>query len=292
MLVRGSADVAPRAVLGETTRSTPQPPVRTVTPVPMSTCLRSGTASHLVRSQGSACRLSAAQPRSALPHAVTPPSSVHNVGAAPDLVGHVWRASLLAQATEDRLRHCLVVVEDCGFPTPRSAGTSGGSVVGTTGGTTEPCPTGSSVRAGDSTLMVNVGGLDRSFLVHAPPAYDIAGVAPVDFDCVDGAACGDCAPTRPVTVVQFRGTSDTLVPYEGGNAFSGAQNNFATWGDINTCSGTPMAHSVSAACEGYPACEAGVETLLCTVEGGTHCGSYRSFMIPEFAWEVLQEHTL
>jgi len=95
-----------------------------------------------------------------------------------------------------------------------------------------------------------------------------------------------------VTVVQFRGTEDTLVPYEGGNAFSGAQNNFATWGEINTCSGAAMSHEANTACESYPTCDAGVETLLCTVEGGTHCGSYRSFMIPQLAWEVLQQHTL
>lgn len=54
-----------------------------------------------------------------------------------------------------------------------------------------------------------------------------------DFDCVDGAGCGDRSPTRPVTVVQFRGTNDSLVPYEGSGPFAGARANFATWGELN-----------------------------------------------------------
>jgi len=136
----------------------------------------------------------------------------------------------------------------------------------------------------------NGGGM--SYRLACEAADVIAGVAPVDFDCVVGSACGDCDPARPVPVVQFRGTMDTLVDYEGAGAFAGAQANFATWGEINLCTGAAEASSGNAACETYPACGNGVETQLCTVQGGTHCGSYGSFMIPEVAWNVLRNHAL
>ena len=48
----------------------------------------------------------------------------------------------------------------------------------------------------------------------------IAAVAPVDFDCITGPtndpSCGACMPARPISVRQFRGLLDFLVPYEGG----------------------------------------------------------------------------
>lgn len=136
----------------------------------------------------------------------------------------------------------------------------------------------------------NGGGM--SFRLACEAADVIAAVAPVDFDCVLGAACSDCAPARPITVVQFRGTNDSLVAYEGSGAFSGAQANFEKWGTINECTGLPEALPANSACETFPACSAGVQTILCTVQNGSHCGSYSSFGIAEVAWGVLQQHSL
>jgi polyhydroxybutyrate depolymerase len=136
----------------------------------------------------------------------------------------------------------------------------------------------------------NGGGM--SYKLACDAADVITGVAPVDFDCVDGAGCGDCSPSRPVPVVQFRGTNDTLVPYEGSGAFSGARANFSNWGEINMCAGAAQSLAQHAGCETYPMCSAAAETILCTVQNGTHCGSYGSFMIAEVAWDVLQHHAL
>jgi polyhydroxybutyrate depolymerase len=259
-----------------------------------------------------------------------------------------------------------------------------------------PCPTSATLRAGDATKMITVGGVQRSFLVHAPPGYDstrpvpvvldfhglggnsnqqknlsrwddvadaegfitvypqgidnawnaglccsdgsddvafvraiiaslrndaciddkrvfssgcsngggmsyklaceaadvIAAVAPVDFDCVDGAGCGDCSPARPISVVQFRGTNDQAVPYNGNGPFVGAQANLATWGELNLCTGSPAPLQQSAGCETFPMCGAGAQTILCTVQGGTHCGSYGSFQIAQVAWKVLENQVL
>ncbi|XYH96287.1 hypothetical protein ACMHYB_52310 [Sorangium sp. So ce1128] len=82
------------------------------------------------------------------------------------------------------------------------------------------------------------------------------------------------------------------MPYEGSGPFSGAQANFETWGEINTCTGSPGALPERSDCDTYPACGTGAETVLCTVQNGSHCGSYSSFMTPDLAWKVLQRHAL
>jgi polyhydroxybutyrate depolymerase len=136
----------------------------------------------------------------------------------------------------------------------------------------------------------NGGGM--SYKLACEAADVITGVAPVDFDCVDGSACSMCKPSRPITQLQFRGTNDSLVDYDGAGAFIGAQQNFALWGGLNSCTGEAAALASNAACEAYPMCGGGVETILCTVPNGTHCGSYASFMIPQVAWNILKNETL
>jgi len=136
----------------------------------------------------------------------------------------------------------------------------------------------------------NGGGMSYKLACEASDV--IAAVAPVDFDCVDGAGCSDCAPERPVTVVQFRGTNDQLVPYEGDGPFAGAQANLATWGEINQCTGDAAALAPNEGCEAFPSCGSGAQTVLCTVQGGTHCGSYGSFEIADVAWGILQNQQL
>jgi polyhydroxybutyrate depolymerase len=130
-----------------------------------------------------------------------------------------------------------------------------------------------------------------SYRLACEAADVIAAVAPVDFDCVVGGGCGNCSPSRPITTVQFRGTSDDLVPF--GTATSGARANFATWGEINACTGDAAVLQQSAdGCEAFPTCGGGAETILCTVQDGEHCGSYGSFDIARVAWDVLQNHPL
>jgi len=148
----------------------------------------------------------------------------------------------------------------------------------------------------------NGGGM--AFKVGCDAADVIAGIAPVDFDCVTSAAANDrtcgtaCAPPRPITEVQFRATGDTAVPYEGGlrsggtTTFPGALQTFMAFGSINMCSGTPQALAGHPACQAYPMCGGDVDTVLCTVQGGSHCGNYQSFGITAIAWEILQTKSL
>jgi polyhydroxybutyrate depolymerase len=130
-----------------------------------------------------------------------------------------------------------------------------------------------------------------SFRLACEAADVIAAVAPVDFDCVVGGRCGSCAPSRPITEVQFRGTADMAVPY--GDPTSGAQANFATWGEINSCTGEVAPLQTSAnGCEAFPTCGAGAETVLCTVQDGMHCQNYGLFNIARVAWDILKNHPL
>ncbi|HTQ07094.1 MAG TPA: PHB depolymerase family esterase [Polyangiaceae bacterium] len=136
----------------------------------------------------------------------------------------------------------------------------------------------------------NGGGM--SYMLACQAADVIAAVAPVDFDCVDGTGCNMCKPSRPITEVQFRGTSDQLVAYDGNGAFLGAEKNFELWGGLNMCTGDPEALSTNSACQTYPMCGAGTDTVLCTVQDGMHCGNYNSFMITQVAWGVLKDQAL
>ena len=83
-----------------------------------------------------------------------------------------------------------------------------------------------------------------------------------------------------------------MVACEGNGAFAGAQNNFETWGEINGCTGAPGTLPDNSACQVFSTCEAGVETILCTVQNGTHCGNYNSFHIAQVAWGVIQNYSL
>ncbi len=125
-----------------------------------------------------------------------------------------------------------------------------------------------------------------SYMLACNAADLVASVAPVDFDCVVGGQCSQCNPGRPISVIQFRGTNDSAVPY------SGAMPNFDRWGDINMCTGTATALTENASCQTYPMCGAGAETILCSVQNGTRCGSYSSFMIPQLAWQILERHPM
>ena len=145
----------------------------------------------------------------------------------------------------------------------------------------------------------NGGGM--AFKVACDAADMIAAVAPVDFDCVTNTtatpSCGMCTPARPISEIQFRGTSDSEVPYDGGSGprgtmFPGAKENFSEWGGINMCTGTPQALADNASCQVYPMCAGDAQTILCSVQNGTHCGNYKSFGIVDLAWGLFQKESL
>ena len=132
------------------------------------------------------------------------------------------------------------------------------------------------------------GGMAHYLACHAADVF--AAVAPASFDQLKENV-GDCQPPRPITVISFRGSSDNLVPYDGGPSsvvpgmpvtFLGAQATFQKWAEINGC-GSPSAPDGNG-CSTASSCQGGVEVVLCTEPGG------QTFGDAGIAWPVLKRH--
>jgi polyhydroxybutyrate depolymerase len=93
----------------------------------------------------------------------------------------------------------------------------------------------------------------------------------------------ECKPTRPVPVIEFHGTSDPLVPYNGGNPllnlglqgalnFDSVGHTVQGWRDRNGCTETQQTiyQKGDATCVRWPECQGGSEVVFCTIEGGGH----------------------
>lgn len=149
----------------------------------------------------------------------------------------------------------------------------------------------------DSRRVYAVGVLTGGGMVHdlACQAADLfAAVAPAAFDLLQEDVDA-CLPSRPITQISFRGTADPRVPYAGGPSalvpgmpitFLGAQATFRRWAAIDGCTG-PASAEDDDGCAAYGSCDAGVEVILCTKQGGRdEPGDAR------VAWPVLRRHTL
>jgi polyhydroxybutyrate depolymerase len=83
-----------------------------------------------------------------------------------------------------------------------------------------------------------------------------------------------CTPSRPMPVMHFHGTADTLVPYNGDptNGFISVPDSFAGWAMRDQCQGTPVEtfNKVDSSCSSYTNCAGGAEVTLCTVQNGGH----------------------
>ncbi len=99
----------------------------------------------------------------------------------------------------------------------------------------------------------------------------IAAIAPVSGPI----AVTSCKPSRPIPVMEFHGTSDVVVWYNGGSA-SGAMSvpdAIKLWKTNNGCSdATPKTifQNGDTTCTAYQSCKAGADVVLCTISGGGH----------------------
>src|SRR5262249_33405984 len=100
-------------------------------------------------------------------------------------------------------------------------------------------------------------------------ANRIAAIAPVA-----GVLGVACSPSRPMPVMDFHGTADTLVPYNGGSqyGFASVPDTIAGWAQRNGCTDTPAVtfSKGDSSCQTYQKCQAGVTVTLCTVQDGGH----------------------
>jgi len=130
-----------------------------------------------------------------------------------------------------------------------------------------------------STGMSNGGYMSYSlacFLNHR-----IAAIASVTGSMVQPHLNGLCQPERPVPVLQFHGTDDLTVPYEGSELFSaGIDDVMAFWASNNGCNETPEItllpdvvpfETDSSTVEHHVfACETGADVELYKIYGGGH----------------------
>jgi polyhydroxybutyrate depolymerase len=132
----------------------------------------------------------------------------------------------------------------------------------------------------------------------------IAAIGPVAG--VVGIAPADCTPGRAIPVMEFHGTADPLVPYDGGSpsaslwsvlypnaappTFESVPDTIAFWRNLDGCDATPQQtfSNGDATCETYSGCQGGAVVTLCTIAGGGHTwpgGSTTA--LPSFASSIV-----
>ena len=124
----------------------------------------------------------------------------------------------------------------------------------------------------DARRVFATGMSNGGFLSHrlaCELSTRIAAVAPV----AGVLGIPTCNPARPMSVFQFHGTLDGLVPYNGNaTGFPSVMQTLSGWAGRSGCNVTPRETSKKGevTCVTYDGCKAGAEVNLCTVTGGGH----------------------
>ncbi len=125
----------------------------------------------------------------------------------------------------------------------------------------------------DAHRVFATGMSNGAFLSHrlaCEMSTRIAAIAPV----AGVLGVPTCNPTRPMSVFQFHGTLDPLVPYDGspGLGFPSVLQTLSGWAGRSGCTVTPRETSKKGevTCVTYDGCKSGAEINLCTVTGGGH----------------------
>jgi polyhydroxybutyrate depolymerase len=128
----------------------------------------------------------------------------------------------------------------------------------------------------DESRVYATGMSNGGFLSHrlACEAADlIAATAPVA--AVLGIPDSECQPARPIPIMHLHGTSDPLVPFDGGGLADSPSVAESTegWLARNGCTGESAItyENGDASCETVEPCDGGVSVTLCLAEGAGHC---------------------
>ena len=118
-----------------------------------------------------------------------------------------------------------------------------------------------------------------------------AAVAPAAMD-LNKTNSAQCKMSRPISVINFRGTNDPVCRYQGGDSgfndglnFLGAEGTFNFWKEKNGCTGAATTNSNG--CQEYSNCRDGVKVVLCTKQGGGH-----DYGDASIGWPFLKQFTL
>jgi polyhydroxybutyrate depolymerase len=135
-----------------------------------------------------------------------------------------------------------------------------------------------------ATGLSNGGAMSHLLACNAADVF--AASAPVSM----GNGTRPCAPSRPISIVMTRGTTDPLVRFEGG-VFPSARQDFEQWAELDGCQGAPEA--VDELCEVYSNCAGGVEVKLCAIDAGhVLYDNAQGFSVPDIVWETFDRQRL
>jgi polyhydroxybutyrate depolymerase len=109
-----------------------------------------------------------------------------------------------------------------------------------------------------------------------------------------------CQPSRPISVINFLGLTDTVVPYNGRPGVHSAAESFSAWRTIDGCGTGPVEETVvtgTSRCETDTSCAAGVQNALCSINAdaaGLGHVLYQNpdLVIADVAWEFLSQFAL
>ncbi len=105
----------------------------------------------------------------------------------------------------------------------------------------------------------------------------------------------DCQPARPVPVIHFHGTADTVVPY-GGNAagFPPVEASLQGWADRNGCGAESSVtlETDDVSCQTWEGCDADATVTLCSVANAGHCWPGQRFCLSGLSTLSIRANTL
>ncbi len=120
------------------------------------------------------------------------------------------------------------------------------------------------------TGMSNGGHMAHTLACRAADVF----AAAASVTGVLGLAPSDCQPSRPISMMDFHGTGDLIVQYNGaGPGYPPVKPMMEGWAERDGCDGASEItfSEGDMVCETWPNCADGVEVTLCTVDGGGHC---------------------
>ena len=133
------------------------------------------------------------------------------------------------------------------------------------------------------------GGMSNHVACMMSDVFAAVAPAAMDLNKTNSAAC---KMSRPISVINFRGTNDPVCRYQGGDSgfndglnFLGAEGTFKFWAEKNECQGSPTKNSNG--CDEYSNCKDGTKVVLCTKQGGGH-----DYGDASIGWPFLKQFTL
>jgi polyhydroxybutyrate depolymerase len=154
----------------------------------------------------------------------------------------------------------------------------------------------------DPSRVYATGMSNGGFLSHrlgCEAADVIAAIAPVAG--VLGIDDADCTPSRPMPVMDFHGTTDVVVPYEGSDilGFRSVAETIDSWVARDGCDASPAVSYMmgDTTCETWSGCDDGVEVTLCTSTGEGHwwpggTASTADIVATDAMWEFFTRNRL